>query len=56
MGDARLSREKYRVKSVVYFAGNPPYRYILEALDGASGRTKNRIKDVSFQESEMRQV
>ena len=56
MGDVRLSREKYRVKSVVYFAGNPPYRYILEALDGASGRTKNRIKDVSFQESEMRQV
>ena len=56
MGDVRLSREKYRVKSVVYFAGNPPYRYILEALENASGRIKNRVLDVRFQESEMRQI
>jgi len=56
MGDVRLSREKYRVKSVVYFAGNPPYRYLLDALENASAKVKNRVKDVSFQESEMRQV
>ena len=56
VGDTRISREKYIVKSVIYFAGNPPYRYLLEALDGASSRTKIRIKEVSFQESEMRQI
>jgi len=56
VGDTRLSREKYRVVSVIYFAGNPPYRYILEALENASGRTKNRIKDVSFQESDMKTI
>ena len=56
MGDVRLSREKYRVKSIIYYAGNPPYRYILEALDNASSRIKKRVLDVSFQESEMKQT
>ena len=56
MGDVRLSREKYRVKSIIYYAGNPPYRYILEALDNASSRIKNRVKDASFQESEMKTI
>ena len=56
MGDVRLSREKYRVKSIIYYAGNPPYRYLLEALDGASAKVKKRVLDVSFQESEMKQT
>ena len=44
VGDTRISREKYIVKSVIYFTGNPPYRYLLEALDGASGRTNIELK------------
>jgi hypothetical protein len=36
MGDYRLSKRKYRISAVLYYAGNPPYRYLLEGLPGAS--------------------
>jgi len=36
MGDYRLSKRKYRISAVLYYAGNPPYRYLLDGLPGAS--------------------
>jgi hypothetical protein len=45
MGDYRLSKRKYRVSAVLYYAGTPPYRYLIEGLPGAS-----------FIEQELKQV
>jgi len=45
MRDYRLSKRKYRVSAVLYYAGTPPYRYLIEGLPGAS-----------FIEQELKQV
>jgi hypothetical protein len=56
MGDYRASTERYTVVQIVYYAGTPSYRYLLEAQVGASAKVKKRVKDVSFEENEMKQL
>lgn len=45
MGDYRLSKKKYEIQSVLYYAGNPPYRYLLEGLPNAS-YTEHELKNI----------
>jgi hypothetical protein len=45
MGDYRLSKKKYRVSQVLYYSGNPPYRYLIEGLPNAS-YTERELKRV----------
>lgn len=54
MGDRRISKNKYKIASVFYYAGTPPYRYLLNALEGASAKEKKRVNSVSFEEGELK--
>ena len=48
MGDLRLSIKKYKIIQVLYYSGNPPYRYLLD------GYPTNRKQTASFTEEELK--
>jgi len=50
MGDLRLSKKKYKISKVLYYSGNPPYRYLLD------GYPVNSKQSESFTEEELKQV
>jgi len=50
MGDLRLSKKKYKISKVLYYAGNPSYRYLLD------GYPVNTRQTASFTEEELKQV
>ena len=45
MGDYRLSKKKYKITAIFYYAGDVPYRYQIEGLPGAS-YTEQELKQV----------
>ena len=50
MGDLRLSKKKYAISKVLYYSGNPSYRYLLD------GYPANQKQSASFTEQELKQV
>ena len=51
MGDMRLTEKKYKIIKVLYYSGNPPFRYLLEDYP-----KKNAPASASFIEQELKQV
>jgi len=47
-GDLRLSIKKYRISQILYYSGNPAYRYLLD------GYPTNRKQSASFTEEELK--
>ena len=48
MGDLRLSIKKYKIIQVLYYSGNPAYRFLLD------GYPTNRKQTASFTEEELK--
>jgi hypothetical protein len=51
MGDMRPTKKKYKIIKVLYYSGNPPFRYLLEDYP-----KKNAPTSTSFIEQELKQV
>ena len=45
MGDYRLDKKKRKILAVLYYAGHPSYRYLIEGLPNAS-YTEQELKNV----------